>query len=922
MLGSGAIIVIDDRCCMVQLGLRVAQFYMHESCGKCTPCREGTRWMVQILDAIEEGRPRRPISTCCSTCATGSSASASARSATRPRCRSRATSTSSATSSRRTSTRGCPMDGELVARARPRAGRPAHPPSGRRGAGVSANRCQTRARLESGTVSDTVPETSLAPVDEMPRLQAERVSAEESRNRHGCVRVMSAAEVAKVTIDDREIEVAKGTGLVETAAAAGIEIPVFCYEPRLGPAVGACRMCLVEIEGVPKLQAGCTLTAQDGMVVRTAQSSGARGRGPERDARVHPRQPPARLPGLRQGRRVPAPGPDVQVRPRPDADDVSRSGRSRSRSRSRRRSRSTASAASSATAARASRRTSSEDGQLVARNRGAQSMITTFEDEPYRAPFSGNVIELCPVGALTSTQYRFEARPWEIQNVPTVCGLCPVGCNITRDDARGQGEADPLAQPPRDRPGLALRQGPLRLPAPVRRGPDHGAAAARRAGAASRPISWDDALDRAEELLRGAEGRIVTALSGSETVEQAYALGKLMRQGLGASSAVLPEATSTALDAFRAPLSAIGRAQIVVVIGEDAVAERAPVVDLWIKLARRNGAEVVHVAEPKLGKELEAARVGGGPGGPRLVRARRRRRRAARRARAQARPRRQARLGRVPAARHPERPRRRRRLGVRRRGGGREPGADRPADRLGRRGRGRPGRARARRARGERARDHDVPGPRGRLGRSRPARAPPTSSATAPSSTSKAASSGCAAPSSRPCRTSSPGSRSSPSASTSRSRRIRRPSSRSSPSRLYGGMAFGEVGERARLPERTPYEAPEPAPPAPHRRSAGARPASTSSATCACSATGRSSPARRSSACPSSPSSARPRRSSSPTPTPSGGASRTATRSPSARTGRASRCAPASAAALPEGTARIAEEHAADLHRDVEVVKA
>jgi NADH-quinone oxidoreductase subunit F len=56
MLGSGAVIVIDDRCCMVQLGLRVAQFYMHESCGKCTPCREGTRWMVQLLRAIEEGR--------------------------------------------------------------------------------------------------------------------------------------------------------------------------------------------------------------------------------------------------------------------------------------------------------------------------------------------------------------------------------------------------------------------------------------------------------------------------------------------------------------------------------------------------------------------------------------------------------------------------------------------------------------------------------------------------------------------------------------------------------------------------------------------------------------------------------------------------------------------------------------------------
>jgi NADH-quinone oxidoreductase subunit F len=55
-IGSAAVIVIDDRCCMVQLGLRVAQFYMHESCGKCTPCREGTRWMVQILQKIEDGR--------------------------------------------------------------------------------------------------------------------------------------------------------------------------------------------------------------------------------------------------------------------------------------------------------------------------------------------------------------------------------------------------------------------------------------------------------------------------------------------------------------------------------------------------------------------------------------------------------------------------------------------------------------------------------------------------------------------------------------------------------------------------------------------------------------------------------------------------------------------------------------------------
>ena len=79
-----------------------------------------------------------------------------------------------------------------------------------------------------------------------------------------------------------------------------------------------------------------------------------------------------------------------------------------------------------------------EDGQLVAINRGAQSVIATFEDEPYKGHFSGNVTEICPVGALTSTQYRFEARPWEIQNVPTVCGLCPVGCNISATTREGK----------------------------------------------------------------------------------------------------------------------------------------------------------------------------------------------------------------------------------------------------------------------------------------------------------------------------------------------------------------------------------------------------------------------------------------------------------------------------------------------------
>src|SRR5439155_9607262 len=82
------------------------------------------------------------------------------------------------------------------------------------------------------------------------------------------------AELVQLTIDDVEVSVPKGMGLVEAALAAGIEIPVFCYEPRLGPPVGACRMCLCEVQpGPPKPQAACTLTVADGMVVKTALTS-------------------------------------------------------------------------------------------------------------------------------------------------------------------------------------------------------------------------------------------------------------------------------------------------------------------------------------------------------------------------------------------------------------------------------------------------------------------------------------------------------------------------------------------------------------------------------------------------------------------------------------------------------------------------
>ncbi len=404
---------------------------------------------------------------------------------------------------------------------------------------------------------------------------------------------MSASELVTVTIDGREVQVPPGLGIIEAALEAGVEIPIFCYEPRLGAPVGACRMCLCDVEGMPKPMAACTLTALDGMIVRTAQSSEKAAEAQHSVLEFILVNHPLDCPVCDKGGECPlqdltfryGPGKTRMTFPKRTFDKPIPISPLIALDRER-----------CILCYRCTRFSEdvAEDGQLIARNRGAQSMIATFEDEPYRAPFSGNVIELCPVGALTSTQYRFEARPWEIQNVPSVCGLCPVGCNIsvtTREGkvkrvlSRNHPEIDEGWLCDKGRFAFPHLQASDRISDPLKR--------VRRRG--YEELSWDDALDEAERMLRAAEGKIVTALSGSETVELAYALGKLMREGLGAHAAVLPEETSDALDGFRLPLSAIGEAEVVVVLGDDPVAERAPIVDLWIRAARRKGAEIVTI---------------------------------------------------------------------------------------------------------------------------------------------------------------------------------------------------------------------------------------------------------------------------------------------------------------------------------------
>jgi NADH dehydrogenase/NADH:ubiquinone oxidoreductase subunit G len=404
-----------------------------------------------------------------------------------------------------------------------------------------------------------------------------------------------APELVTVTVDERTVQVPKGTGMVETAAAAGIEIPVFCYEPRLGPPVGACRMCLVEVEGMPKLQAGCTLSAQDGMVVKTARSSQLAAEGQNATLEFILVNHPLDCPVCDKGGECPL--QDLTFRYGPGSTRMTFPKRTFEKpipisplialDRER-----------CILCYRCTRFSEdvAEDGQLVAINRGAQSVIATFEDEPYVGHFSGNVTEICPVGALTSTQYRFEARPWEIQNVPTVCGLCPVGCNTTATTREGKVKRILSRNHPEIDEGWLCDKGRFAF--------DHLHARDRvtapLGGNRLAPITWDEALDQAEELLRAGGASTVTALSGGESVEEAYALGRLLRGGLGANTAVLPEQVPDGLDGYRAPLSALREAKTIAVLCDEPVVERAPVVELWLKAAARRGATITYgrPAEP------------------------------------------------------------------------------------------------------------------------------------------------------------------------------------------------------------------------------------------------------------------------------------------------------------------------------------
>ncbi len=394
------------------------------------------------------------------------------------------------------------------------------------------------------------------------------------------------------SIDGREVQAPENTMLVDAAKLGDVEIPVFCYEPKLGSPVGACRMCLVEIEGIPKLQTGCSTPVKDGMVVytQTERVKVAQQAVVEFLLINHPLDCPV----CDKGGECPLQditfgwGGGISRFIEPKRHFVKPLELSPLIAIDRER------CILCYRCVRFSQEIS-EDYQLVLLERGAHSYVSTFDGHPYVAPFSGNIVELCPVGALTSRPYRFRARPWDIEGAGSVCTICPAQCNVTvtvRDEralrilARDNAGVDDGWLCDKGRFGYQSFHVPERIVEPM-----------IRDGGQLRPVSWERALSEAAAGLRRAGEHTAALVGGQATNEEGHLLSRVMREALGSPhldsrrGGTLPLGLHRALaaPAIQARVSDLEYAHAVLVIAADPVND-APILDLRLRKGiRRHG---------------------------------------------------------------------------------------------------------------------------------------------------------------------------------------------------------------------------------------------------------------------------------------------------------------------------------------------
>jgi NADH-quinone oxidoreductase subunit G len=340
-----------------------------------------------------------------------------------------------------------------------------------------------------------------------------------------------------LTIDGIETWVPKGTLVIRAAEEIGIQIPRFCDHPLLEP-VGACRQCLVDIatpgpdgamRPMPKPQASCTITVSEGMQISTQLTSAVADKAQQGVMELLLINHPLDCPVCDKGGECPL------------QNQAMSNGRVASRFEDVKRTYPKPINISSQVlldrercvlCARCTRFSDQIAGDpfIALVERGALQQVGIYEDQPFESYFSGNTVQICPVGALTGAAYRFRSRPFDLMSTSSVCEHCASGCSIRTDHRRGvvlrrMAMNDPLVNEEwncdKGRWAFQYATLPDRLELPL----------VRDADGELRAAGWPEALEAAAEGLRRARGAGVL-VGGRVSVEDAYAYSKFARIAL------------------------------------------------------------------------------------------------------------------------------------------------------------------------------------------------------------------------------------------------------------------------------------------------------------------------------------------------------------------------------------------------------
>ena len=398
------------------------------------------------------------------------------------------------------------------------------------------------------------------------------------------------AKEVNLTIDGTRLTVPEGTLLVEAAKTVDTDVPVYCYHPKLGPA-GLCRICLVEIEKTPKLQIACNTAVTEGMVVHTYGQKVEDGRRAVMEFLLlnHPLDCP-----------ICDKGGEC------DLQDFSMAyGQSSSRLLDAKSSKPKAIDLGPTivldderciVCQRCTRfdELITNERSIVVKDRGQRDVIATASGAPYVSNFSGNVTELCPVGALTSKTYRFKSRPWDNVRTATTCTQCSVGCQLNIDERYGNvqrtmsvEEDDAVSDGwlcDRGRYNIGFYSDARRLTSPL-----------LRQGSEWLQIEWDDAIALWAKHLREAGPAESAVIGGGRLLSEEIVLLARTMRGLGASHIDWRAGRQRQALAgrFAGTYATLERAQLIVALGRPP-SQTAPVLDLRIRKAvLRHGARYV-----------------------------------------------------------------------------------------------------------------------------------------------------------------------------------------------------------------------------------------------------------------------------------------------------------------------------------------